>query len=205
MCRIINDICLWLLLRVLWQQGTNMSGASKNHRNDRGGAKVRVHHSVSLLHPQLPSGPVGRRLQPNGRGQMSHPLQEMSYVAFFQKRWQSRHPYDLWRCKSFLFFVFFICDPPPLIILHVELRSFLQTLLDLLQSAEDYIRDKVDLTFFTQTLPQLVEHIYSTAFPHSRDKRDVGGNPGLVPIEGTSRPTGWRCASIIPQNGKFHT
>lgn len=88
----------------------------------------------------------------------------------------------------FLFFSFVIL--PPLIILHVELRSFLQTLLDLLQSAEDYIRDKVDLTFFTQTLPQLVEHIYSTAFPHSRDKRDVGGNPGLVPIEGTSRPTG---------------
>ncbi|XP_077370410.1 uncharacterized protein prss56 [Festucalex cinctus] len=57
-----------------------------------------------------------------------------------------------------------------------QLRSFLQTLLDLLQSAEDYIRDKVDLTFFTQTLPQLVEHIYSTAFLHSRDKRDVGGN-----------------------------
>ncbi|XP_037131180.1 serine protease 56 isoform X2 [Syngnathus acus] len=54
-----------------------------------------------------------------------------------------------------------------------QLRSFLQTLLDLLQSAEDYIRDKVDLTFFTQTLPQLVEHIYSTAFSHSRDKRDV--------------------------------
>ncbi|KAG5286018.1 hypothetical protein AALO_G00010070 [Alosa alosa] len=43
-----------------------------------------------------------------------------------------------------------------------QLKSFLQTLLDLLQRAEDYIRDKVDLTFFTQTLPQLVEHIYSS-------------------------------------------
>ncbi|KAL2097057.1 hypothetical protein ACEWY4_006264 [Coilia grayii] len=41
-----------------------------------------------------------------------------------------------------------------------QLKSFIQTLLDLLQRAEDYIRDKVDLTFFTQTLPQLVEHIY---------------------------------------------
>ncbi|XP_042353454.1 uncharacterized protein prss56 [Plectropomus leopardus] len=55
-----------------------------------------------------------------------------------------------------------------------QLRSFLQTLLDLLQRAEDYIRDKVDLTFFTQTLPQLVEHIYSTAFAHTRERRDLG-------------------------------
>ncbi|CAJ1072119.1 uncharacterized protein prss56 [Xyrichtys novacula] len=54
-----------------------------------------------------------------------------------------------------------------------QLRSFLQTLLDLLQRAEDYIRDKVDLTFFTQTLPQLVEHIYSTAFAHTRERRDL--------------------------------
>ncbi|KAI1882970.1 hypothetical protein AGOR_G00240370 [Albula goreensis] len=53
-----------------------------------------------------------------------------------------------------------------------QLRSFLQTLLDLLQRAEDYIRDKVDLTFFTQTLPQLVEHIYSTAFP-ARERREA--------------------------------
>lgn len=59
-------------------------------------------------------------------------------------------------------------------LLHPELRSFLQTLLDLLQRAEDYIRDKVDLTFFTQTLPQLVEHIYSTAFAHTRERRDLG-------------------------------
>ncbi|XP_019712348.1 uncharacterized protein prss56 isoform X2 [Hippocampus comes] len=83
-----------------------------------------------------------------------------------------------------------------------QLRSFLQTLLDLLQSAEDYIRDKVDLTFFTQTLPQLVEHIYSTAFPHSRDKRDVGGNPGLVPIEeqqgGAVTPTEQGSPSVPP-------
>ncbi|KAF4117692.1 hypothetical protein G5714_002245 [Onychostoma macrolepis] len=44
-----------------------------------------------------------------------------------------------------------------------QLHSFLQTLLDLLQRADDYIRDKVDLTFFTQTLPQLVENVYSSA------------------------------------------
>ncbi len=68
---------------------------------------------------------------------------------------------------------------------HLELRSFLQTLLDLLQRAEDYIRDKVDLTFFTQTLPQLVEHIYSTAFTHTRERRDLGLSHGLTQIEGT--------------------
>ncbi|XP_074507204.1 uncharacterized protein prss56 [Sebastes fasciatus] len=61
-----------------------------------------------------------------------------------------------------------------------QLRSFLQTLLDLLQRAEDYIRDKVDLTFFTQTLPQLVEHIYSTAFIHTRERRDLGLSHGLT-------------------------
>ncbi|KAK2895352.1 uncharacterized protein prss56 [Channa argus] len=62
-----------------------------------------------------------------------------------------------------------------------QLHSFLQTLLDLLQRAEDYIRDKVDLTFFTQTLPQLVEHIYSTAFSHTRERRDVSS--GLLQVE----------------------
>ncbi|XP_070830892.1 uncharacterized protein prss56 [Chaetodon trifascialis] len=64
-----------------------------------------------------------------------------------------------------------------------QLHSFLQTLLDLLQRAEDYIRDKVDLTFFTQTLPQLVEHIYSTAFTHTRDRRDLSLSHGLTQIE----------------------
>ncbi|XP_056149875.1 serine protease 56 [Lampris incognitus] len=61
-----------------------------------------------------------------------------------------------------------------------QLRSFLQTLLDLLQRAEDYIRDKADLTFFTQTLPQLVEHIYSTAFAHTRERRDLGLDQDLT-------------------------
>ncbi|XP_047446024.1 serine protease 56 [Mugil cephalus] len=64
-----------------------------------------------------------------------------------------------------------------------QLRSFLQTLLDLLQRAEDYIRDKVDLTFFTQTLPQLVEHVYNTAFTHIRERRDLGLSHGLTQIE----------------------
>lgn len=69
---------------------------------------------------------------------------------------------------------------------HPELRSFIQTLLDLLQRAEDYIRDKVDLTFFTQTLPQLVEHIYSTAFIHTRERRDLALSPRLTQMKGTS-------------------
>ncbi|MED6292649.1 hypothetical protein CHARACLAT_002591 [Characodon lateralis] len=64
-----------------------------------------------------------------------------------------------------------------------QLRSFLQTLLDLLQRAEDYIRDKMDLAFFTQTLPQLVEHIYSAAFTHNREKRDLGLSYGLTQIK----------------------
>nr|XP_040028309.1 serine protease 56 isoform X1 [Gasterosteus aculeatus aculeatus] len=64
-----------------------------------------------------------------------------------------------------------------------QLRSFLQTLLDLLQRAEDYIRDKVDLTFFTQTLPQLVEHIYSTASTHTRERRDLGLSQRLTQIK----------------------
>lgn len=63
-----------------------------------------------------------------------------------------------------------------------ELHAFLQTLLDLLQRAEDYIRDRVDLAFFTQTLPQLVENIYSSAFTHSRDRRDLKLNHGLSQI-----------------------
>ncbi|CAG07700.1 unnamed protein product [Tetraodon nigroviridis] len=66
-----------------------------------------------------------------------------------------------------------------------QLRSFLQTLLDLLQRAEDYIRDKVDLTFFTQTLPQLVEHIYSVSFAHTREKRNLGLRHSLTQIDGT--------------------
>uniref|UniRef100_A0A8C7WQV6 Serine protease 56 n=1 Tax=Oryzias sinensis TaxID=183150 RepID=A0A8C7WQV6_9TELE len=64
-----------------------------------------------------------------------------------------------------------------------QLRSFLQSLLDLLQRAEDYIRDRVDLTFFTQTLPQLVEHIYNTAFTPSREKRDLRMIPSLTQIK----------------------
>ncbi|KAM4727488.1 uncharacterized protein prss56 [Anableps anableps] len=64
-----------------------------------------------------------------------------------------------------------------------QLRSFLQTLLELLQRAEDYIRDKMDLTFFTQTLPQLVEHIYNAAFTHNRERRDLGPQLSITQIK----------------------
>ncbi|TSY27762.1 Serine protease 56 [Bagarius yarrelli] len=40
-----------------------------------------------------------------------------------------------------------------------KLHLFLKTLLDLLQRADDFVKDKTDLTFFTQTHPQLVEHV----------------------------------------------
>ncbi|XP_041125880.1 serine protease 56 [Polyodon spathula] len=53
-----------------------------------------------------------------------------------------------------------------------QLRSFLQILLDLLRQAEDFIRDKVDLTFFTQTLPQFMEQIYTSTFTR-RERRDA--------------------------------
>lgn len=42
----------------------------------------------------------------------------------------------------------------------------------------------MDLTFFTQTLPQLVEHIYSAAFTHNRERRDLGLSHGLTQIKG---------------------
>ncbi|XP_045549629.1 uncharacterized protein [Salmo salar] len=67
-----------------------------------------------------------------------------------------------------------------------QLHSFLQTLLDLLQRAEDYIRDKVDLIFFTQTLPQLVEHIYSSALTaKERERREIPR--GTEQVGGTVR------------------
>ncbi|XP_074545134.1 uncharacterized protein prss56 isoform X2 [Halichoeres trimaculatus] len=79
-----------------------------------------------------------------------------------------------------------------------QLRSFLQTLLDLLQRAEDYIRDKVDLTFFTQTLPQLVEHIYSTAFAHIRERRDLGPTQVKEQLGGAVGPTGQDPSPTLP-------
>lgn len=98
------------------------------------------------------------------------------------------------KCRKFPFsnvqrdseYCFGISDPQLCSLCCPELRSFLQTLLDLLQRAEDYIRDKVDLTFFTQTLPQLVEHIYSVSFTHTREKRDLGLRHSLTQIDGTS-------------------
>ncbi|KAM4692739.1 serine protease 56 [Discoglossus pictus] len=53
-----------------------------------------------------------------------------------------------------------------------ELRSYLQTLLDLLRRAEDFLRYNMDFSFFTQTIPQFMEQMYSNVFP-SRIRRDI--------------------------------
>ncbi|KAI5092892.1 serine protease 56, partial [Silurus meridionalis] len=53
-----------------------------------------------------------------------------------------------------------------------QLYLFLQTLLDMLQRADDYVRDKVDLKFFTQSIPQLVEHIYHSSV-NMRTRRET--------------------------------
>ncbi|XP_059842838.1 serine protease 56 [Hypanus sabinus] len=46
-----------------------------------------------------------------------------------------------------------------------EIRTFLQNLLDLLQPVEEFIRSKVDFSFFTQTIPKFFEEIYTKVFP----------------------------------------
>lgn len=92
--------------------------------------------------------------------------------------------------------VSFICP------LSSELHSFLQTLLDLLQRAEDYIRDKVDLIFFTQTLPQLVEHIYSSALTaKERERREIPRGTGMAPAPHYCAPSNLLVPSIPPHPG----
>ncbi|XP_068135430.1 serine protease 56 [Hyperolius riggenbachi] len=53
-----------------------------------------------------------------------------------------------------------------------ELRSYLQILLSLLRKAEDFLRNNVDFLFFTQTIPQFMEQMYSNMFP-TRVRRDL--------------------------------
>lgn len=55
-----------------------MFRASEDNGNDRGGTKVRIQLSLSLLHPDMSAWSVCQCLQPNGRGQMPHALQKMS-------------------------------------------------------------------------------------------------------------------------------
>ncbi|XP_072560311.1 serine protease 56 [Paramormyrops kingsleyae] len=81
-----------------------------------------------------------------------------------------------------------------------QMRSFLQTLLDLLQRAEDYIRDKVDLTFFTQTLPQLVDHIYNTAYS-TRKRRTAPTLPAQVGVTMSPEAMGHRPPSFFKEVG----
>ncbi|XP_049334936.1 serine protease 56 isoform X1 [Astyanax mexicanus] len=80
-----------------------------------------------------------------------------------------------------------------------QLHSFLQSLLDLLQRADDYIRDKVDLTFFTQSLPQLLEQVYSSAVTtrtrrHTHEAEQVG--PSSTPAA-----SAWTPPSVFEQVG----
>ncbi|XP_040284364.1 serine protease 56 isoform X6 [Bufo bufo] len=53
-----------------------------------------------------------------------------------------------------------------------ELRSYLQVLLNLLRKAEEFLRNNMDLSFFTQTIPKFMEDMYSDIFPH-RTQRDL--------------------------------
>ncbi|XP_053567885.1 serine protease 56 [Bombina bombina] len=53
-----------------------------------------------------------------------------------------------------------------------ELRTYLQSLLDLLRRAEDFLRHNMDFSFFTQTIPQFMEQMYNNVFP-SRIRREI--------------------------------
>ncbi|XP_073531346.1 serine protease 56 [Phyllobates terribilis] len=53
-----------------------------------------------------------------------------------------------------------------------ELRSYLQILLNLLRKAEDFLRNNMDVSFFTQTIPQFMEDMYSDIFS-LRPRRDL--------------------------------
>lgn len=67
-----------------------------------------------------------------------------------------------------------------------ELRSYLQILLNLLRKAEEFLRNNMDLSFFTQTIPQFMEDVYSDIFPH-RTRRDLTEqNPVMDTKEVTS-------------------
>ncbi|XP_075056701.1 serine protease 56 [Mixophyes fleayi] len=53
-----------------------------------------------------------------------------------------------------------------------ELRSYLQILLNLLRRAEGFVRDNNNFSFFTHTIPQFMEQMYSDMLP-SRIRRDI--------------------------------
>ncbi|XP_069068982.1 serine protease 56 [Pleurodeles waltl] len=53
-----------------------------------------------------------------------------------------------------------------------ELRSYVQGLLDILRLAEEFLRNNVDFSFFTQMLPQFMEQMYHQVFP-ARVRRDL--------------------------------
>ncbi|NXE51749.1 PRS56 protease, partial [Casuarius casuarius] len=57
------------------------------------------------------------------------------------------------------------------------LHAYAQTLVDLLRRAGDFLRNQLDFSFLTRTLPQLVGRIYRHLFP-ARIRRDA---PGTLP------------------------
>ncbi|XP_069829678.1 serine protease 56 [Dendropsophus ebraccatus] len=58
-----------------------------------------------------------------------------------------------------------------------ELRSYLQILLNLLRRAEEFLRNNMDISFFTQTIPQFMEDMYSDIFPPRSRRALTEQNP----------------------------
>ncbi|XP_076838028.1 uncharacterized protein prss56 [Brachyhypopomus gauderio] len=77
-----------------------------------------------------------------------------------------------------------------------QLRSILQTLLELLQRADGYLRDQLDLTF-TQSLPQMVEHVYSSGVS-TRTRRHT---PEAGHSSSTPAVSAWIPPSVFEQVG----
>ncbi|XP_010177953.1 PREDICTED: LOW QUALITY PROTEIN: serine protease 56 [Mesitornis unicolor] len=71
-----------------------------------------------------------------------------------------------------------------------ELHSYAQTLVDLLRRAGDFIRNQFDFSFFTRTLPQLLDKIYGHLFP-PRVRRDAPG-PAVARTQPSSTAEGSR-------------
>ncbi|CAH2248074.1 serine protease 56 [Pelobates cultripes] len=81
-----------------------------------------------------------------------------------------------------------------------ELRSYLKSLLDLLRRAEDFLRNNMNFSFFTQTIPQFMEEMYNNIVP-SRIRRDV--QAASLPLQNTEcrRDRRARCLSQCKEVG----
>ncbi|XP_051482781.1 serine protease 56 [Apus apus] len=89
-----------------------------------------------------------------------------------------------------------------------ELHSYAQTLVDLLRRAGDFIRNQLDFSFLTRTLPQLLGKIYGHLFP-PRVRRDapgltVAGDQPSPTAQGSQKPpTRRRAGQPPPFTGLF--